>query len=208
MDAYFGSWQNETSEAFTEFAYFVRQNPEKGETSCSCICRSKCLQGGCLLLHYIYSHELPKICQEVFVGAVSEDQVYVLAVAGHVFTAHLITYLSVDRMSAAIRGEVWALEQNCCNILKLQHRLTLKAVRRTPCACSHCGRSEIMHQGMQTCNIKVRTCASPLYQILAQQTGKPANVCSLGLQWTSRAATSCLQSHMLACRTHAKHAMH
>ena len=38
-------------------------------------------------------------------GADSEDRVYVLAVAGHVFTAHLITYLSVhvDRMSAASR---------------------------------------------------------------------------------------------------------
>lgn len=144
-------------------------------------------------------------------GADSEDRVYVLAVAGHVFTAHLITYLSVhvDRMSAASREKVWAL-QFCCKIFQLQHRLTLKAVRRTPCACSHCGRSETLPQGTQFCTIKVRTmCFSSVSKFGSTdwQTCK-CQVCSLGLQCTTCAATLSLQSHMLACRIHAKHAMH
>lgn len=84
----------------------------------------------------------------------SEDQIYVLSVTGHVFAAHLISHLSLENLDGAVVRQLLALKL-CCRTLQLQHRLIFRAVRRPPCSCSHCGRTQLFHQGMETPEIKV-----------------------------------------------------
>ncbi len=177
------------AERFTEFAYFVRRNPDKGDVIAPhvyiCICSVGALEV-CDSLGKAFGSPKQSIGQQISQGqllrckrkiteylictsrremqwgeglelrnvvcADSEDQVYVLWVAGHVFAAHLISHLSLAGGSNRISRTL----DFCSKILQLQHRLTFKAVRRNPCACCHCGLTETLHHGKKSLSIKVR----------------------------------------------------